>query len=330
MQLGSRLYQLMAAEIQGTPIFVGSLKVTTRREHIEFRGKLRPIVAKPQWLSSRKSREVSRSSMARHKDVPKLYTLVHQWLVEWIGEHIVRAGYDGCNTGATSASALAVSGLLAGCANQAQALSVVKMKIRPHFVETLPASVRATLIEDAANFLLRRSPGSNASWGGPSMSPSSAASPLDSPVDYGRSLLHLLHLLLSKEVRCLKIQLCCYGCCRDNDGVLRCIKKYGGGLEWLELSRSSLLRMDPLLFRNVLTSASHLNTLVVKNICSDSMLKLIGDHCFFLQYLDISGSKQVCQLVGRNDSRSHRGFFYVGFRRGDRMLVLSLRSSRST
>ena len=52
-------------------------------------------------------------------------------------------------------------------------------------------------------------------------------------------------------------------------------------------------RMDPLLFRNVLTSASSLTSLVVKNVCSDAMLKLIGNHCPLLQYLDISNSKQV-------------------------------------
>ena len=55
-------------------------------------------------------------------------------------------------------------------------------------------------------------------------------------------------------------------------------------------------RMDPLLFRNVLTSASSLTSLVVKNVCSDAMLKLIGNHCPLLQYLDISNSKQVNQI----------------------------------
>ena len=54
--------------------------------------------------------------------------------------------------------------------------------------------------------------------------------------------------------------------------------------------------MDPLLFRNVLTSATRLNSLVVKNICSDAMLKLIGRHCAALQYLDISSSKQVSDM----------------------------------
>ena len=48
--------------------------------------------------------------------------------------------------------------------------------------------------------------------------------------------------------------------------------------------------------RNVLTSATNLSTLVVKNICSDAMLKLIGTHCTSLQYLDISNSKQVSDM----------------------------------
>ena len=66
---------------------------------------------------------------------------------------------------------------------------------------------------------------------------------------FDRSLLYLVHLLLSKEVKRLKITLCCYYGCRDKEGVLRCIKKNGSSLEFLELTRSSLLRMDPLLFR---------------------------------------------------------------------------------
>jgi hypothetical protein len=54
----------------------------------------------------------------------------------------------------------------------------------------------------------------------------------------------------------VQVTLCCYYGCRDLESVLRCIKKNGASLEHLELSRSSLLRMDPLLFRNVLTSAT--------------------------------------------------------------------------
>ena len=112
-------------------------------------------------------------------------------------------------------------------------------------------------------------------------------------LDYGRSVLYLLHLLLNNDVKRLRVTLCCYYGCRDMDGALRCIKKYGASLERLELCRSSLLRMDPFFFRNVLTTTSRLTALVVKNICSDAMLKLIGAHCLNLQLLDISNSKQV-------------------------------------
>ena len=75
--------------------------------------------------------------------------------------------------------------------------------------------------------------------------------------------------------------------------MLQCIKKNGASLEHLELSRSSLLRMDPLRFRNVLSATARLQTLVVKNICSDAMLKLIGAHCNSLQFLVVANSKQV-------------------------------------
>jgi len=142
----------------------------------------------------------------------------------------------------------------------------------------LPACVRTSLLEDTANFLLQKS--------------------LEAGVDcdYGKSVLHLLYLLLSHDVKRLKVTLCCYYGCRDLESVLQCIKKNGSSLEHLELSRSSLLRMDPLRFRNVLTSASRLTSLVVKNICSDAMLKLIGAHCCHLQYLVVANSKQVTDI----------------------------------
>ena len=146
------------------------------------------------------------------------------------------------------------------------------------FFEQLPASVRTSLLEDTAHFLLQKS----------------LAAGVD--CDYGKSVLHLLYLLLSPDVRRLKVTLCCYYGCRDLESVLQCIKKNGTSLEHLELSRSSLLRMDPLRFRNVLTSASKLTSLVVRNICSDAMLKLIGAHCVHLQFLVAANSKQVTDI----------------------------------
>ena len=87
--------------------------------------------------------------------------------------------------------------------------------------------------------------------------------------------------------------------------VLQCIKKNGSSLEHLELSRSSLLRMDPLRFRNVLSATTRLQTLVVKNICSDAMLKLIGAHCNSLQFLVVANSKQVGHFSELDVIRHH-------------------------
>lgn len=197
--------------------------------------------------------------MVRHKQPCTLYRLCHRRFCQYLGDKVVRAGYDGANA----------------------TLSAVRLKLRPFFVEHIPVAVRTSLLEETTDFLYAKS------------QPSSGG--VDC-FDYGRSVLYLLHLLLSKEIRRLKVTLCCYYGCRDLEGVLRCIKKNGSSLEHLELSRTSLLRMDQLLFRNVLTAASSLTSLVVKNICSDAMLKLIGTHCYLLQYLDISCSKQVSDV----------------------------------
>jgi len=195
--------------------------------------------------------------MVRHKQPGSLYALTHAWVCSFIGDRVVNSGYD---------------------SPAQQTLATVRSKLRPFFISQLPASVRTSLLEDTANFLLQKS----------------LAAGVD--CDYGKSVLHLLYLLLSPDVRRLKVTLCCYYGCRDLESVLQCIKKNGSSLEHLELSRSSLLRMDPLRFRNVLTSASRLSSLVVRNICSDAMLKLIGAHCVHLQYLVVANSKQVTDI----------------------------------
>ena len=195
--------------------------------------------------------------MVRHKQPGSLYALTHAWVCSFIGDRVVNTGYD---------------------SPAQQSLATVRTKLRPFFIEQLPASVRTSLLEDTANFLLQKS----------------LAAGVD--CDYGKSVLHLLYLLLSPDVRRLKVTLCCYYGCRDLESVLQCIKKNGQSLEHLELSRSSLLRMDPLRFRNVLSSASRLTSLVARNICSDAMLKLIGAHCVHLQYLVVANSKQVTDI----------------------------------
>jgi len=195
--------------------------------------------------------------MVRHKQPPSLYTGTHNWVSRFIGDRLVRSGYD------TPAQ---------------QTLSTVRIKLRPYFIEQLPSSLRTTLLEETAAFLLQKS------------------SAVGVDCDYGRSVLYLLYLLLTPDVKKLKVTLCCYYGCRDLESVLRCIKKNGTALEHLELARSSLLRMDHLQFRNVLSSATRLTSLVVRNICSDAMLKLIGANCASLQVLIIANSKQVTDL----------------------------------
>ena len=56
------------------------------------------------------------------------------------------------------------------------------------------------MLEDTATFLLAKS----------------LAAGVD--CDYGKSVLHLLYLLLSPDVKRLKVTLCCYYGCRDLDG----------------------------------------------------------------------------------------------------------------
>ena len=77
-----------------------------------------------------------------------------------------------------------------------------RSKLRPFFLEHLPAIVRTSLLEDTARFLLVKS----------------LASGVD--CDYGKSVLHLLYLLLSPDVKRLKVTLCCYYGCRDLDRSL--------------------------------------------------------------------------------------------------------------
>ena len=149
---------------------------------------------------------LTKLKMVRHKQPKSLYALSHKRFSEYLGNKVVRAGYDGANN---------------------KTLSAVRLKLRPFFVEQIPVVVRTSLLEETADFLFQKSLN------------------LDADCDYGRSILYLLHLLLSKEIKRLKVTLCCYYGCRDMEGVLRCIKKNGSSLEHLELTRSSLLRDGP-------------------------------------------------------------------------------------
>ena len=63
-------------------------------------------------------------------------------------------------------------------------------------------------------------------------------------------------------------------------------------------------------------------SLVVKNVCSDAMLKLIGTHCQNLHYLDISNSFKVsdvgieslcCQVINHTRTNSHTVCFLKSY-----------------
>ena len=120
--------------------------------------------------------------MVQHKQPKTLYRLCHKWFSEYLGDKVVNAGYVD---------------------NNKQTLSTVRLKLRPFFVEHLPVVVRTSLLQETGEFLFQKS----------------LVSGVD--CDYGRSVLYLLYLLLSKEVKTLKVTLCCYYGCRDLEGVLR-------------------------------------------------------------------------------------------------------------
>lgn len=65
----------------------------------------------------------------------------------------------------------------------------MRSKLRPFFVEHLPVVVRTSLLEETGEFLYHKS----------------SLAGVD--CNYGRSLLYLLHLLLSSEVRRLKVRI---------------------------------------------------------------------------------------------------------------------------
>ncbi len=141
--------------------------------------------------------------MVRHKQPKSLYQLCHHWFSDYLGECVVSANYEGAANSKCN-----------------QTLSNVKNKLRPFFVEHIPAVVRTSLLQETGALLFQKS----------------LLSGVD--CDYGRSVLYLLYLLLSQEVKSLKVTLCCYYGCRDMEGVFRCIRQNGGSLEHLVRNRT--------------------------------------------------------------------------------------------
>jgi len=76
--------------------------------------------------------------MTRHRRPPSLYGLCHRWFAEHLCERVTAAeGHAGgrCN----------------------QILSDVRLRLRPFFVEHLPAVVRTSLLREASEMLLKKS-----------------------------------------------------------------------------------------------------------------------------------------------------------------------------
>lgn len=156
----------------------------------------------------------------------------------------------------------------------AQALAFAKRVIRPYYVNALPTSLRSRVIEETSRMLCLPLPNE----------PHVVSEP---------AILFLLSLLLDRDIRRLKVQLCCYYGCSYQTSLLELLASEGTGLESLHLFRYSLLRMDCNLLRSALSSMKNLTILTLRNIANDAMLRVIGKTCPKLVILDVACSREV-------------------------------------
>lgn len=103
-------------------------------------------------------------------------------------------------------------------------LNLTKNSLRPIWQSSIPASIRAQLLEETTSLLSLQSSDSAGSTTG--------AAPL-----------YLLVLLLAKDIKKIRIELCCYYGCSHQTALLRFLANEGKGLQSLELARSTLLRL---------------------------------------------------------------------------------------
>lgn len=106
----------------------------------------------------------------------------------------------------------------------AHVLNLTKNTLRPIWQSTVPASIRAQLLEQTTSLLTLQSSDNAGSTTG--------AAPL-----------YLLVLLLAKDIKKIRIELCCYYGCSHQTALLKFLANEGKGLESLELARSTLLRL---------------------------------------------------------------------------------------
>ncbi|PSN31895.1 hypothetical protein C0J52_21200 [Blattella germanica] len=164
--------------------------------------------------------------------------------------------------------------LIAQDSSAAHALTLARRRFRPNLLSSLPGLIRSQLIEEVSKLL--SAPAADGSAGGAGPAP-----------------LYLLALLLAPDVHRLRVELCCYYGCSHQAALLRLLATEGRGLEFLELARSALLRLDRSLLHDALVSATSLRHLILRNIAGDAVLQVIGRACPNLVVLDVSHSRQV-------------------------------------
>ena len=123
--------------------------------------------------------------MVRHKQPESLFSLCHKWFCRYLGEKVLLTSYDGSVGGVNAAAAAVPNGVGGGGVNNPPSLSNVRLRLRPFFCEHLPVVIRTSLLEEVGHRLKSGSGGGDC--------------------DYGRSMLYLLNLLLSKEIKRLKV-----------------------------------------------------------------------------------------------------------------------------
>lgn len=164
--------------------------------------------------------------------------------------------------------------LIAQDSSAAHALTLARRRFRPNLLSSLPGLIRSQLIEEVSKLLSAPAPDGSAGGAGPAP-------------------LYLLALLLAPDVHHLRVELCCYYGCSHQAALLRLLATEGRGLEFLELARSALLRLDRSLLHDALVSATSLRHLILRNIAGDAVLQVIGTACPNLTVLDVSHSRQV-------------------------------------
>ncbi|KAJ9599646.1 hypothetical protein L9F63_026504 [Diploptera punctata] len=164
--------------------------------------------------------------------------------------------------------------LIAQDLSAAHALTLARRRFRPNLLSSLPGLIRSQLIEEVSKLLSAPAPDGSAGGAGPAP-------------------LYLLALLLAPDVHRLRVELCCYYGCSHQAALLRLLATEGRGLEFLELARSALLRLDRSLLHDALVSATSLRHLILRNIAGDAVLQVIGTACPNLIVLDVSHSRQV-------------------------------------